>query len=58
MPLKDYKAKQTEIDKQHEGLNSDQLEKLYWKSLAFSPPLYGADIKLSLMDVDNSWNLN
>ncbi|CAD8109710.1 unnamed protein product [Paramecium primaurelia] len=58
MPLKDYRAKQTEIDKQHEKLNSDQLEKLYWKSLAFSPPLYGADIKLSLMDVDNSWNLN
>ncbi|CAD8208243.1 unnamed protein product [Paramecium pentaurelia] len=58
MPLKDYRNKQLEIDKQHEKLTSDQYEKLYWKSLAFSPPLYGADIKLSLMEVNNSWNLN
>lgn len=58
MPLKDYRAKQLEIDKTLQSKTPLQLETLFWKSLAFSPPLYGADIKMSLMDVDSSWNLN
>lgn len=53
MPLRDYRMKQQEIDKQHTNKTPLELEKLFWKSLAFSPPLYGADIKLSLMDIDS-----
>lgn len=31
----------------------------FWKNLSFSPPLYGADIKLSFMDDSaGAWNLN
>ncbi|KAM3138393.1 hypothetical protein pb186bvf_009479 [Paramecium bursaria] len=58
MPLRDYRFKQQEIDKQHTNKTPLELERLFWKSLAFSPPLYGADIKLSLMDIDSQWNLN
>lgn len=32
---------------------------MFWKNLAFSPPLYGADIKISLMDnTESEWNYN
>jgi len=58
MLLKDYRTKQAEIDRRHEGKTNDELERLYWRSLAFSPRLSGAEIKLSLMNVKNPWNLN
>lgn len=37
----------------------EELERIYWKTLTFAPPLYGADVLGTLFD-DNteSWNLN
>jgi len=37
----------------------DELERKYWKNVAFNPPIYGADMSGSLMDSDQDvWNLN
>ena len=37
----------------------DDLERKYWKNVAFNPPIYGADISGTLMDSDQDiWNLN
>jgi jumonji domain-containing protein 2 len=36
----------------------EEVENMFWKNLAFSPPLYGADIKISLMDNETQWNYN
>jgi len=33
------------------------VEDLFWKNISFSPPLYGADIKGTLMDKGIQWNL-
>jgi len=41
-------------------LNGDlfELERYFWRNLTFSPPVYGADIRGSLMDKDlQDWNL-
>jgi len=35
------------------------LERKYWKNVAFNPPIYGADISGTLFDDDQDiWNLN
>lgn len=37
----------------------EELEKTYWRTLTYAPPLYGADLLGSLFDDSNStWNLN
>jgi len=37
----------------------DDLERKYWKNVAFNPPIYGADISGTLFDSDQDvWNLN
>ena len=37
----------------------DDLERKYWKNVAFNPPIYGADISGTLIDSDQDiWNLN
>lgn len=37
----------------------EELERIYWKTLTYAPPLYGADLPGTLFDEDcNSWNLN
>ena len=37
----------------------EELEKTYWKTLTYAPPLYGADLLGSLFDDNTSmWNLN
>jgi len=40
------------------GKTVEEVEDMFWKNLAFSPPLYGADIKISLMDTTTQWNYN
>ena len=40
------------------GKKVEEVEDMFWKNLAFSPPLYGADIKISLMDNETQWNYN
>ncbi len=38
----------------------DELERIYWKTLTYAPPLYGADLPGTLFDEDKTelWNLN
>jgi jumonji domain-containing protein 2 len=37
----------------------EELERKYWKNIAFNNPIYGADISGSLYDKDQSiWNIN
>lgn len=37
----------------------EELERTYWKTLTYAPPLYGADLPGTLFDDDTeSWNLN
>lgn len=38
-------------------LSTDKVEEMFWSTLGYSPPLYGADVQLSLMDTPSSWNL-
>jgi len=41
----------------HESI--DELERKYWKNVAFNSPIYGADISGTLIDSDQDiWNLN
>lgn len=37
----------------------EELERIYWKTLTYAPPLYGADLMGTLFDDETeSWNLN
>ena len=38
--------------------NHDELERKYWKTLSFCPPIYGCDVSNSIMDEDQDvWNI-
>ena len=38
--------------------NYDELERKYWKTLSFCPPIYGCDVADSIMDEDlDAWNI-
>ncbi|XP_074525103.1 lysine-specific demethylase 4A-like isoform X2 [Halichoeres trimaculatus] len=40
-------------------VDSDELERKFWKNLTFNPPLYGADVSGTLYDSDvNEWNIS
>lgn len=58
LTLKEYKKKVEYFDHVTEGKSVREVEEMFWKNIAFSPPLYGADIKYSLMDPGVKWNLN
>ncbi|KAI0136979.1 JmjC domain-containing protein [Xylariales sp. AK1849] len=48
MNISDYTAERCE-----------ELERIYWKTLTYAPPLYGADLPGTLFDEDTeAWNLN
>lgn len=57
MIIKDYKKKVAQFEKFTNEKTVEQIEELFWKNVAFSPPLYGADFKGSLMDKGVPWNL-
>jgi len=59
MKLNDYKKKVERFDNITDGKSVEEVEEMFWKNLAFSPPLYGADIGgTTLFDDGVSWNLN
>jgi [histone H3]-trimethyl-L-lysine9/36 demethylase len=58
MRVADYRKKVIQQDVPAETLESDKVEKDYWRSLNFNPPLYGSDVKGSLFETDSTWNLN
>lgn len=58
MKVSDYRKKVIQQDVPVETVDSDKVERDYWRSLNFNPPLYGSDVKGSLFETDSSWNLN
>lgn len=58
MKVNDYLKRVQFSNNMSEGKSVGTVEELYWKSLSFNPPLYGADVKGSLCEGDYSWNLN
>lgn len=56
LTIAEYKRKVQSCDYGRRG-PLEKVEEDFWKNLSFSPPLYGADLRLSLMDCDSSWNL-
>lgn len=75
MKLNDYKKKVERFDNITDGKSVEEVEEMvfisdkyfqifncicqFWKNLAFSPPLYGADIGgTTLFDDGVAWNLN
>ena len=59
LTYKEYRKKILSFDKISEGKSAEEVEDLFWKNIAFSPPLYGADIQMSLMGSSaGSWNLS
>jgi [histone H3]-trimethyl-L-lysine9/36 demethylase len=46
------------LDKITEKLEIEDIEKLFWKNICFSPPLYGADVPGSVMDQGIPWSLS
>lgn len=41
-----------------EGKSHDEIEKLFWKTIKFSSPLYGSDSPGTIFDPKCGWNLN
>jgi len=59
MKLNDYRKKVERFDNITDGKSVEEVEEMFWKNLAFSPPLYGADIGgTTLFDDGVAWNLN
>lgn len=54
----DYKKKVSCFDVIIHDKKIDEIEALFWKNITFSPPLYGADIKGTLMNTPDEWNLS
>ena len=59
MTVKQYaKLANDGVYKQPPHSNHDELERKYWKTLSFCPPIYGCDVADSLTDSDQkSWNM-
>mmetsp|Transcript_533 Transcript_533/g.560 ORF Transcript_533/g.560 Transcript_533/m.560 type:complete len:561 (-) Transcript_533:164-1846(-) len=58
MSVIDYRKKVEVFDEITDKKTPEEVETLFWKSICFSPPLYGADMKGSLFDHGVKWNLN
>ena len=59
MSVKEYeKLANSNEYKTPQHSNPDELERKYWKSLNFCPPIYGCDVANSLTDEDQeAWNI-
>eukprot|EP00347_Sterkiella_histriomuscorum_P019758 403340400 len=56
--LERFKKQAMEFDKLINGKSDDEIEKLFWRTLKHSAPVYGADILGSLFDKGIDWNLS
>jgi len=53
-----FKDFQYELDEEFSAERCEELERAYWKTLTYAPPLYGADMPGSLFtDATTTWNL-
>lgn len=52
-----FKQEAQKFEKITENKNWREVEKLFWKSLQNSSPIYGADVSGSLFDDGIPWNL-
>ena len=59
MTVKEYeKLANSSAYKPPQHSNHDELERKYWKTLSFCPPIYGCDVANSIMDEDQkAWNI-
>lgn len=65
MPYREYRKKSIQHEPNFQGKEVKDIEDTvsntlmqFWKSVAFSPPLYGADIQTALMEsCAGAWNL-
>lgn len=55
--IKDFREKYQEIDKQHEKKSINELEAMFWKTITYNPPVYGADVPGGIMDANIPWSL-
>lgn len=57
-PLAKFKMEAERYSTIVENKTEEEVEKLFWKSLHNSSPVYGSDISGSLFDPDIPWNLS
>lgn len=57
MKINEYRKKVESNDQITENKTIEEVEEKFLKSLAFSPPLYGADMPGNLFDENTTWNL-
>jgi len=57
MRVHDYRKKVSDTDHFTDGKKNEEVEEMFWGNVAFSSPLYGADIKGSIMDKNIPWDL-
>mmetsp|Transcript_28652 Transcript_28652/g.25620 ORF Transcript_28652/g.25620 Transcript_28652/m.25620 type:complete len:466 (+) Transcript_28652:232-1629(+) len=58
LKLNEYIKKVKPFDKNTDNKSIEEVEQLFWKNIAFSPPLYGADMGGSAFDHETPWNMN
>jgi jumonji domain-containing protein 2 len=58
MKLNEYRKKVECFDSLTNNKQIEEVEEMFWKNIAFSPPLYGADMMGTLFDPGVTWNLN
>lgn len=59
MTVEEYRAKVVATEKVLKGKSLEDAELIFWKNLGYSPPLYGSDVRMSLMEgCASEWNLN
>jgi len=57
MKLNDYRKKVECFDHLTDEKEIEEVEEMFWKSIAFSPPLYGADMAGTLFEPNTPWDL-
>ncbi|KRX04849.1 Nucleic acid-binding, OB-fold [Pseudocohnilembus persalinus] len=57
LSMKEYIKRSKKFENITDGKSTEQIEQMFYKHLAFSPPLYGADSRNSLFEPGCPWNL-